>query len=274
MKLCVSMWSMHRKFFNEGWSVLDYLDFCKKEKIQSVELLDVFWKDQAIELPQVQKVLDKVGITVGAYAVTDDFVQEDEEKRRLALNAIVNGIQVAKELDTRVIRVFAGDIKEGYDFSSSLEYIVNGLQSAASVAASEGIVLALENHGKLAGRSDQVQTIIERVGSSALRSTFDMGNFLLVDEDPMNAYHRLSSLIGHVHVKDLMKNDEGKGFKSLAGDYYLSTICGEGQVPIGPIFDSLAQSKYQGALSLEFEGSGDEAIAVQESVRFLQPLLK
>ena len=34
MQLCFSMWSLHKKYFNEGWNVLDFLNFCLEHDIQ------------------------------------------------------------------------------------------------------------------------------------------------------------------------------------------------------------------------------------------------
>ena len=68
-------------------------------------------------------------------------------------------------------------------------------------------MLCIENHGLFAGRSDQVLEIINEIGSPALKSTFDTGNFVLVGQNPENAVEELKGYIDHVHVKDFLQSD-------------------------------------------------------------------
>lgn len=272
MKLCLSMWSLHKKYFNDGWTVLDFLNFCAEHEIENVELLDVFWNDKATELVQVNQFLKEHQMTVGAYAVSNDFVNTDEAARQKAQDSIKNGIATALELGTNTIRVFAGDIKPGYDFNNAEAYIVDGFKQVAPAAEAAGVIMALENHGKLAGRGDQVRTIIEKVGSPNLRSTFDMGNFLLVGQSPLDAFAQLSPLVGHVHVKDFLPSKEGKGYQAISGDYYEGMACGQGEVPIEKLVDGLKTKGYSGYVSLEYEGFGDETDGVLDSFAYLRPL--
>lgn len=270
MELCVSMWSMHRRFYDGNGTVLDFLQFCHEHGIRQVELLDNFWRNEAEELPQVQAYLTSHGMSVGAYAVSNDFVHTEAEKRHQAVTAVLAGIPMAHALNTRVVRVFAGDLKPGYDFDSSAAYIVAGLKEAALEAEQAGIVLALENHGKLAGKAEQVKGIIDQVGSPALKSTFDCGNFLLVAESPLDALATLRDQIGHVHVKDMQTSEDGSGWPSFDGLHYKGAACGQGLVPFAQLMAALQALPYEGSISLEFEGSGDEAAGVLDSIAYLK----
>jgi sugar phosphate isomerase/epimerase len=270
MKLCVSMWSMHRKFYDEGWSVLDFLRFCSAHGIRHVELLDIFWRQPQQEIEQVQSFLREHGMSVGAYAVTNDFVHDDPERRNQALKAILAGMPVAEALQTRTLRVFAGDLKSGYEFENSLNYIVAGLRQACAEAERRGLTLALENHGQLAGRGDQVRTIIARTGSDCLKSTFDTGNFILVGQSSLEALEQLKPWIAHVHVKDFRKTTDGSGFPGITGERFLSVVCGEGEIPLPELLHRLSADGYNGYVSLEYEGQGDEAQGVLESLEFLR----
>ncbi len=269
VKMCVSMWSVHRRFFNGNWTVMDFLDFCKQYGFHGVELLDVFWRNQAEELPQVRRYLADNGLVVGAYAVSNNFVQADPAKRQEAVQSVQAGIALAEQLGTGVVRVFAGDLHEQYDYDTAVKWIVTGLKDAARMAEEKGVVLALENHGKLAGRARQVSEILAQVDSPCVKSTFDMGNFLLVDESAIHAFDVLAPAIAHVHVKDLIRTEGQQGFMSLAGTRYLGAVCGQGEVPILELLGKLVQRHYLGAISLEFEGPGDECEAVIASMAHL-----
>ncbi|WP_025847976.1 sugar phosphate isomerase/epimerase family protein [Paenibacillus ehimensis] len=268
MKLSLSMWSLHRTVRASGWTVMDFLSFCCKEGIDSVELLNVFWQNQDRELDEVVRYCRENGIRVASYAVGNDFVSESEERRSAALREITDAFPVAKALGTSLVRVFSGSLHPGIDYGQALGWIVSGLSEAAKQAEAAGITLALENHGQLAGRGGQVKDVLEQVGSKALRSTFDTGNFLLVDEHPSQAIEPLLPYIAHVHVKDFKRHPEGR-YTSLGGQTFEGTVAGEGDTHLASLIERLEASGYAGAYVLEYEGTGDEAEGVRGSYAFV-----
>lgn len=270
MNLCLSMWSFHRRFFQGEMSVIEFLGESSARGIRVVELLDVFWRDKASELPQVQHRLAELGLKVGAYAVSNDFAAPDAQARRQALQAVLDGIETAQALKAPVVRVFSGDLKAGIEFATAFAWVVEGLREAAGVAERCGIRLALENHGLLAGQAEQVRQILEAVASPALGSTFDCGNFLLVGQSPYSAWEALAPYVVHVHVKDVREVSDGQGWPGLDGRRYIGTVCGEGQVPLKELLHEMARAGYRGAVSLEYEGPGDEGAGVDQSLAYLR----
>ncbi|GGF94482.1 sugar phosphate isomerase/epimerase family protein [Paenibacillus abyssi] len=269
MELSLSMWSLHRTVRENQWTVMDFLSFCKEEGIQSVELLNVFWKNQEQELDQVLRYTSERGIKVVSYAVANDFVNEDPEKRADALKEITDAIPVAKALGTSIIRVFSGNLAPGLTMETAQDWIVDGLSAAAKQAEQARVTLCLENHGQLAGRGEQVKHIIDTVGSEALRSTFDTGNFLLVDEHPSQSIQVLIPFIAHVHFKDFTEHPEGR-YKSLGGKAYEGIVAGQGDTKLESLIQLLQQNGYQGAYVLEYEGLGSEAEGVRKSYEFVR----
>ncbi|MFD1674536.1 sugar phosphate isomerase/epimerase family protein [Alicyclobacillus fodiniaquatilis] len=270
MELCVSMWSVHRKFYHENWTTIDFLRFCRDIDVRRVELLDLFWRDAAEEVPDVLRFIRENDMEVAAYAVANDFVQADAAKRADALASVRRGLDFARQFHAPVVRVFAGNLKEGYDFESAFLYIVEGLKAAVEGIEPE-ITLALENHGLLAGRGEQIKRVIREVGSSRLRSTFDVGNFYLVGQQPMEALAELSGVLSHIHVKDFVKSEAG--LRATTGEYFSGVTCGEGIVPFPDILSMLKVIDYSGTLSIEYEGDGDELDGVRQSLAFLRNLL-
>lgn len=268
-QLAVSMWSMHREYFDHGWSVFDFLDFCAVRAYRQVELLNVFWRNEKEELPRLLERIQHDRFTVAAWAVENDFAREDYAAQ---VAEIVRGVEVAQLLGTDTVRVFAAHPRSGIDLSATLATVVRGLKEAAEVAEKAGVTLAVENHGLLAGRSTQIVEILDRVGSPWVQANADLGNFLLVDEDPREAVGRLLPRIAHVHVKDMQPVNDG-GWTSLGGHHYRGAQVGEGIVPIRDLLALLDQAGYTGYLSLEFEGDGDEAAGVDGSVAALWELL-
>ena len=268
-QLAVSMWSVHREYYQNGWSVFDFLDFAHRSQVVSVELLNNFWRNEADELPKVIAKLGEYHMAVAAWAVNNDFGREDYDAQ---IAELLHGIDVAKRLKTKIVRVFAAHPKDGLDLDATLETVIRGLKAVAPVAEGAGITLALENHGLLAGKTKQIQQLIERVDSASVKANADIGNFLLVDEDPLKAVETLLPHIAHVHAKDMIPVSEG-GFQSLSGRRYRGGAIGEGIVPVGPIMKRFDEAHYEGYLSLEFEGDGDEREGVERSMAALHALL-
>ncbi|HHV53977.1 MAG TPA: sugar phosphate isomerase/epimerase [Firmicutes bacterium] len=276
MELAVSMWSLHRYWYAKEMDVLGFLAFAKEAGVSRVELLNVFWRDLTAELPAVIEFLSDHGLRVSAYDATNNFVQESDEARQAELRRLLWDIEIARALGAPIVRVFSGDARPGIEFEKAKGWIVEGLRAASRYAARRGIVLALENHGLFAGRSEQVEEILDQVGSPALMANLDTANFLLVDDDPLAATRRLASRTGNVHLKDFREvapDDQGPAYSSRSGKRFKGTIAGQGQVPIREIVAELKKAGYRGALSIEFEGREEPKAGTMESLRALERLV-
>lgn len=248
----------------ENASVVDFLAYCHGVGIPQVELLDVFWKNFDVEIDGVLRALRRFGITVTSYAVSNDLADPDPDARERSLRSILEGIEIAKCLETPIVRVFSGSLREGVRYDAALEWVVGGLETAAARARDSNVTLCLENHGLLAGRGSQTKDIIDRVDSLALRSTFDTGNFLLVDERPTVSLEALLPYVAHVHVKDFRPDPAGK-YVSLGGARYEGAPAGDGAAELREVVSRLRDAGYQGAYVLEYEGPGSERDGVAAS---------
>lgn len=277
MKISVSMYSLNSTISKEKWSIIDFINYAKSISLDGVELLDMYWKDKDKEIEQVKETLKENDLYVSAYDVTNNFVKESMEERAEEIEKVKNGIQVAKQLGTNIVRVFCGDLYGNLTYEDGQDWIVEGLKACAETAEREQIYLAIENHGLLAGKSDQVENIINSVNSKYVKSTFDTGNFLLVHEEPQHAFDRLKEKVIHVHFKDFRDKEPNElitGFYSTKGIELIGTIPGDGQVDLAYIVKGLKEIEYDGWLSIEYEGFDDAKTANEEAVCRLKNLLK
>ncbi|WP_308637613.1 sugar phosphate isomerase/epimerase family protein [Paenibacillus silvisoli] len=271
MKIAVSVWSCHKYLFDGTWKNADFIDYVASIGGQGVELLSIFW-DKERDIPAVREALSRTGVKLACFGACNDFVKTTEEERSAQLQDIVLAVDMAVEFGAEVVRVFAGDRKEGITYEQGKGWIVEGLKQGAAYAESKGVVLCLENHGVFAGKAEQVQEIIELVGSPALRSTFDMGNFLLVDDVPSQAIGALLPLVRHVHAKDfkLVGEDQKDGvLRALSGAPFIGTVPTEGDVGVGGIVAKLAEAGYDGWMSVEYEGLEEQKSGTARAVEKL-----
>lgn len=269
MKLAVSMWSFVR---DSQQGKLDTEGFVRRAKelgADGVELLDFFWKDRNSEIGAVKAALRETGLPVCTWAVGNDFAGPDPAERKEALETVQCGVEEAVNLNSGIVRVFSGNLKEGVSYEQALDHIVHGLKAAAQYAVVHGVALGLENHGMLAGRSDQVRTIINTVGSPALGANIDTGNFLLVNQPPHEAVADLAGSTVSVHLKDFKEvpaDSSETAYAALDGRRYAGTVIGAGDVDLRACLQSLKDAGYQGWLSIEYEGEEEPSEAVAASI--------
>lgn len=271
------MWSVVSAVRSGRIDLFGFVEFAARQDCDGVELLDYFWTDADTQIPRVKRQIADAGLELAVYSVGNDFFQPDPEVRARQLADLRHGVDVANQLEVGLMRVFSGNHKEGYSLEDGMDWIIDGLSTGADYARRHGVILALENHGLMAGRSDQVRHIIETVDSPALRANLDTGNFLLVGQNPTDAAQELADLVALVHLKDFRRAEPDQTehvYRGLDGVGYTGTVVGEGQVDLARILAILAENDYDGWLSLEYEGGMDPlTIGVPHSLEAARKLL-
>lgn len=273
MRTCISMWSLHKYWYAKEMDVLQFCRWAATTGADGVELLNIFWKNQAEELDHVREILSSAGMAVAAYDATNNFVLADASARAGQIAQVKEDIRTAAALGAQVVRVFSGDLSPGVSFEQAKAWIVDALKECAAYAAGFGVTLALENHGLLAGRSDQVAELIDLVGSPAFRANIDTANFFLVDENPNEAIRVLADRAAHVHFKDFKPAPAGyagPAYAALSGTKYMGTVAGEGAVDLARAVADLKAGGYAGWLSVEFEGTEEPKAGTVASLQALK----
>ena len=277
MKLSLSMYSLVAAVHAERMDLMGFVDYAAAQGVAGVELLDIFWTDAEREIPLVKARIADAGMEAAVYSISNDFIQPAASDRVRELADLRRGVDIALELGVDLLRVFSGSAREGISQEQGMAWILEGLSAGADYAASRGVTLALENHGRFAGRSNQVRDIIEQVGSPALRVNLDTGNFLPVGQDPVEAAQELADWVVLVHLKDLnlaQPGETGHVFTDPAGRLLTGSVVGEGLVDLAGTFKVLEEAGYAGWYSLEYEGSTDAVnVGVPKSLAAARRLL-
>ena len=278
MKCGVSMYSLLTAVRAGRLDLFGFLEYAARTGFEGVELLDMFWTDEDAEIPKVKRMCADLGLELPVYSISTNFFQPEAAERARQLASLRHGVDVAARLGAPLLRVFSGDLLPGYTFEEGIAWVTDSLASGAEYAGRQDITLVLENHGHIAGRSDQVRSIIEAVASPALRANLDTGNFLLVGEDPVEAAAVLVDLVALVHLKDFTfaaPDETGHVYQGLDGRRYTGAIVGEGLVDLKAIHGILARQGYDDWLSLEYEGN-EEALgyAVPRCLAAMRALLQ
>lgn len=274
MKLGISMYSYLRAVKDGRLDIASFIHEAKRVGADGVELLDFFYKDIKSDREKAMAALEETGLVCGVFSVAQNFAQKLPVARAVEAAKVYFGVDEAEKYGAKVVRVFSGDASEGVSFEDARQWIIEGLVDVSNYANSKGIKLALENHGRLAGRSDQVKGIIDDVrdkcGHDALGANPDTGNFMLVGQEGHDAVEDVASYAYMVHFKDFKKapkDHEGHTYNALDGTKYVGTVIGEGEVDLGSCISSLKATGFEGWLNLEYEGEGDPMIDVEKSFK-------
>lgn len=286
MKLAVSMWSYFQSWKGGSFGLGRFIHEAKNAGADGVELLDFFYnepgKDRIEEFTneylapkraEIESALKETGLPVPIFSVANNFAKPDPALRDLALRKVKFGVDEAVRYGAGVVRVFAGDVSEGVTFRQAYDWIIEGLEMASNYAEPKGVKLALENHGTLAGRADQVSKIIEDVRGMSLSEVLganpDTGNFLLVNQPSHEAIRAVAPLAYMVHFKDFVlepTGHEGFAYEALDGRRYVGMAVGEGEVKLSECISALKDAGFDSWLSVEYEGEEDPISAVPRSI--------
>lgn len=215
--------------------------------------------------PRVREFCDKVGIKVANYTIWADFLNGSNGDLQAEIERVKDEVRVAQILGAPGMRHDSTwgwpDTKTGAKgFVDALPILIEGCRAITEFGAELGIKTMVENHGYFCQDSDRMEALVNGVDHPNFGVLLDMGNFLVVDEDPAQAVGRLMPYTFHVHAKDFhIKSgngaDPGQGwFLSRGGNYLRGAIVGHGVVPIVQILKIMKNAKYRGVLSIEFEG--------------------
>lgn len=277
MKLGISMWSYFHAVRAGKIDLPGFIREAKRLQVDGVELLDVFYRDKDIaeERKRALDTLKETGLVCGVFSIGQNFAKILAEDRALELEKVRFGITEAGHYGAKVVRVFAGDVAPGITFEAARDWIVEGLVEASRIAAAHGVKLALENHGSLAGRSDQVLSLItevrEKAGNDALGANPDTGNFVLALQNSVEAVSQLATLANMVHFKDFAPAEDG--YAAQDGKKWAGTALGEGSVDLKGCHAVLKDAGFQGWLNIEYEAPEDPMTGVPRSVAYTRALL-
>jgi sugar phosphate isomerase/epimerase len=151
--------------------------------------------------------------------------------------------ELAVAVGTRYVRIMSYP-NDGRPEADWRHRVLDRIAVLAERAAARDVVLVHENCAGWAARDPaRARTLLEHVGSPALRLVFDIGNPLTHGDDPLAYLRPVLNAVAHVHVKDAVHHP-------LSGMTEF-TMPGVGTAPLREALGLLAGAGYAGAVSLE-----------------------
>jgi len=237
-------------------------------ELRFLEGEDSLWKlsvFQGTALQAARRMFSDLGISVACVDTSCRFHSPDPKERAFWIEEGVRMAELAAALDAPGIRVFGDKIQPDADRASTRMWIGDGIRQLAERIAGGRVEVWLETHGDFAS-SAEILGILEEAGRNDLGVVWDPANaFTDANEEPLGAAGVLGSEIRHVHLKDL----------TCAEGVWKPVLSGEGQFPLREIICHLAQRRYDGFVSFEWEKKwhpelADPEIAVPHFARWFR----
>jgi len=270
VRIGVSTYSFWQ-FKNEDLRDLEAcIDLAAEMGFDAVEILHRQMKD---ETPgYLQKLKQRAflnGMSLNGFSTHQGFLFPKKEERQKNVDSTIKYIEMAYAMGVPTMRVNTGTWKTSKDFDELMKnrgieppqpgftdddgykWVIDGLTACLKTAEKCGVTLGLENHWGLGRTPEGVMKIVDAIDSPWLQVTMDTGNFL---EDP---YDRLEKLAPKTVLVQTKTYYGGGLWYSLELDY-------------DRIAKMLRKYKYNGFLSLEFEGKENPKTAVPKSLALLR----
>jgi sugar phosphate isomerase/epimerase len=226
-------------------SLEDFISDCAKMGLEGTELTSYYFP-QPLTNEYLCKLKDhafRLGLDISGTAVGNDFCHPPGEERDKQLQLVKRWVDNAAILGAPVIRIFSGSAKTGQSPEDARKLAVEGMEECCQYAGQHGVHLALENHGGLTSRADEMLELVRAVKSPWFGVNLDTGNFH--GEDVYADLAKLAPFATNVQVKVVVSGPDGKKKPSN----------------FGKLAQILTSAGYRGYIVLEFEEQEDPRVA-------------
>ena len=265
MKVGLSSYSLARAVKGGEMDIFGVLRFAAENGAEHVEIVpgafgELTGNDEFIA--KIVKSAKENNLALSSYTIGANFVQPTPEATRKEVERIKREVETAAKLGVTRMRHDCGwrapEECSYANFDKDIELFADICGEIADTAKAYGITTSVENHGFYVQASERVQRLVLKVNRDNFRTTLDVGNFLCVDEDPECATLNNIGIASMVHFKDFhirreVPNPE-EYIKTAHGRYIRGAITGDGDVNLAGIVKIMKAAKYDGFLSIEYEG--------------------
>jgi len=232
--------------------------------VEQVDVFDRMLQTVGASVQEMKRLLDDLGLSASVFCVPTDLVSPDAATRAKSLDTIRRGLDSCAFFG--VTHLFSHGGQHNNEGPEALARYADGLGRAADLAAKAGMVLSIENAGKMCHTDTELLKCLEMTGRPNLKITLDGGNFILAGCDPLAAARRLADKVVHVHVKSFVHAPE----RTPRPFRYVPT--GEGAPDYRVIRDTLRAAGFDACMSFEPEGGFDSKW--EQSIRTLRGIVE
>lgn len=269
-RIAVSTYSYWQFRNKELRSIETCIDLAAEMGFDGVEILHrQMEREENDYLQRLKRRAFLLGLDLCGFSTHQTFLSPDKQVRRKNIDHTIRCIELAYALGIPTMRVNTGTwgtsknfnelMKnkgiepplEGHSDEEAFPWVIDGLGECAKAAERCGVTMGLENHWGLGRTAKGVLRVVDGVKSPWLQVTLDTGNFL------EEMYEQMEMLAPRAVLVQAKTYYGGGTWYTLDIDY-------------GRIATMLRKHRYQGYVSLEFEGKENPRSGVPSSLSLLR----
>ena len=235
----------------------DFIERAAAWEVDAVELTSYYFPPDfsGAYVAGLKRHCHLLGIEVSTTPIRNTFTYPGGPEREKEIAHVKRWLDVAADLGSPAIRIFAGDAQKGQPEAEARRHCVECIEACADHAARRGVFLALENHGGVVSEPDGLLEIVRAVESDWFGVNLDTGNFH--GEDP---YADLARCVPYAVTAQVKVEMQAKGGPKTEADF-------------GRLVRMLKDAHYRGCVTLEYEAAEAPLTAVPRFLDRLRALL-
>ena len=261
LEVGIAGWVLSGEILREkSLTLLEFPEVCASHGVETVELCSRFFESQdARYLNELRNRLADHGLSVRNIAVDmGNIAGADEAVRRTDLEALKQWFYTASAVGSEAIRINTGHA----DDDGAMGRVIEGYRELVAVGEQAGVKLLVENHGGVSSSSENLQRILDGVGSDWFGTCPDTANF--PDGDWEAGMRVLAPRAVSCHVKVFNYSDDGVQAWERDGKamgYDLKTC-----------LEILNAADYAGPLCVEKGASETTEASIRDTLSYLKEL--
>lgn len=262
----------YRQAFDDGrMDLMSFLDTCRELSVEGVDLHDSAFPavDRASLLAVKRECLDR-GLDIPCIAISNNFARPADDLAA-DVQRTKTWIERAALLGAPQVRVFSGKPFSEDDRAASWDRCADALRECAEFGAEVGVVVSLQNHNhnQIAPDGEDVLRLIRQVDHPNLGHVLDTGQYAgspgasgFADDQERERHDYLNSIALTAPLATAVR---AKLYRIATGQ--------EESLDYDTIFRTIRGVRYNGWVSLVYEGRDDPIEVIPLGVRYLRGYL-
>jgi len=161
----------------------DFIERSAGWGVDAVELTSYYFPDEITPayVAGLKRHCFLLGLDVSTTPIRNTFTFPAGPARDEQLAHTRKWIDIAADLGSPAIRIFAGDAQPGQPEVEARRHCIETIETCCEHAARRGVFLALENHGGIVASPDGLLEIVKAVDCEWFGVNLDSGNFRTAD---------------------------------------------------------------------------------------------
>ena len=243
-------------------SIFEAIDAAKSIDAEGIEIWGkpghISYPVKKTDLLKIKEYAESKGIPICAFgsyfrAGTKTIINNVEL-------TVENQIEIARLIDTGIIRIWAGDKNFSECTEDEIEIIINEIKSFGECAAEENIIVVLERHsGTLTNQWENVELILEKINSDNIFLNYQIPHPATGEKyrtESISDYKCLLKYSKHAHLQNYSRGDTTK-----------RTFLDSGIVDYSELEEAAKDAEYDGYFMVEFSAETNDGLNKLDSLR-------